>query len=108
MANVIQCVSLPPPSHPPPEATSQTNPRKKTVDLTGTPVFPHAQWCISYMLCTTERINAMVVCTRRELRCAFPVWLLGIERGESAIERRRAGLLRRDSACASTRRHSWH
>jgi hypothetical protein len=31
---------------------------KKTVDLTGTPVFPHAQWCIRYTLYNIERITA--------------------------------------------------
>ncbi len=36
---LIQCVSLPPLSHPPPEATSQTMLRKKTVDLIGTQAF---------------------------------------------------------------------
>src|SRR5258708_21773927 len=40
---LIQCVSLPPPSRPPPQATSQTNLHKKTVDLTGTPVFLHVR-----------------------------------------------------------------
>jgi hypothetical protein len=33
---LIQCVSLPPPFRTPPQATSQTMLRKKTVDLTGT------------------------------------------------------------------------
>ncbi len=33
--------------------------RKKTADLTGTPVFPHAKWCIRYMLCNNERVNAV-------------------------------------------------
>jgi hypothetical protein len=37
---VIECVSLPPHSRPPPQATSQTNLLKKTVHLTGTPVYP--------------------------------------------------------------------
>jgi hypothetical protein len=57
-AFIIACVSLPASSRPPPEATSQTMLRKKTVDLTGTPVFPHAQWCIRYMPCTHGRVYA--------------------------------------------------